>query len=288
MLPAPPTRAVTEGMTESPSTKPKPKLPPRLPPRQNSNSMQQTSTSPPPPYSPVTQSQSPPTSQSAAGRLGNAGVKVPGFNIGSSAAPNPDPSQQQNPWRDQPSSATSPSSMSGLQSRFGGMKMAASPPPSQPGSANGGGTSFAQKQAALRTANAFHNDPGSVSMADAKATAFTANNFRERHGEQVASGWKAGNSINKKYGIADKVSGYTGATTAGSQQNPPASSAAEWAGQNTAQNSGTTGGRAGFGQAETSAVGGFKKAPPPPPPVQGRDTGSLSSPPPVPLGSKPR
>ena len=288
-LPAPPSRSTTNAVGESHSTKPKPKLPPRLPPRQNSNPSRQITTSPPPPYSPTGQPPSSPINPSPASRLGSAGIKEPTFNIGaSSTTQSSDQPQQRNPWRDQPSPAKSPTSVSTLQSRFGGLKTTTSPPPSQSNTASGGGTSFAQKEAALRTASAFHNDPHSVSMADAKATASTANNFRERHGEQVASGWKAGNNLNKKYGVADRVGGYAGAQGTSSQQNSPASSAAEWAGQGTEQDSGTTGNRAGFGQVATSAIGGFKKAPPPPPPVQRRDTGGLSSPPPVPLGSKPR
>lgn len=325
-LPPPPTRAANpiEAEVQSPGTKPKPRLPPRLPPRQNSNPGE-TTPAPPPPYSvaiqqPQQQPQpQPPQSsflnQAASNRLGGAGIKVPGLGIGGSSSPPPAAAAQaqspsiapnkepnNNPWRDQPSSSTSPSTISGLTNRFGSLRTAATTSPgpsatSQPppplsaspsggggGGGGGGGTTLAQKQAALKTAQFFHNDPGSVSMADARATASTAKNFNDRHGEQVASGWKAGNKLNQRYGIADKVGGY-----AGQSQSPTvAEGARETGGNGGAGGTGGAGGGGSFGSA-AAALGGFKKAPPPPPPAARSNTGgSLASPPPVPLGSKPR
>ena len=310
-LPPPPTRAAkpSEAEVQSPATKPKPRLPPRLPPRQNSNPGE-TTPAPPPPYSvAIEQDQPQPPqpsflNQAAASRLGGAGIKVPGLGIGGSSSPPPAaPPQAQSPsiasnqapnnsWRDQPSSSSSPSTISGLTNRFGSLRTAATnspgpsaisqpPPPlsaSPSGGGGGGGTTLAQKQAALKTAQSFRNDPGSVSMADARATASTAKNFNDRHGEQVASGWKAGTKLNQKYGIADKVGGY-----AGQSQSPTAAEGARESG-----GTGGAGGGGSFGSA-AAALGGFKKAPPPPPPAARSNTGgSMASPPPVPLGSKPR
>lgn len=309
----PPTRAANpnEAEVQSPATKPKPRLPPRLPPRQNSHPGE-TTPAPPPPYSvaieqPQQQPQQQPPqpsflNQAASSRLGGAGIKVPGLGIGGSSSPPPPvapqaqspsiaPNQEpNNPWRDQPSSST-PSTVSGLTNRFGSLRTAAAspgpsatsqPPPSSasPSGGGGGGTTLAQKQAALRTAQSFRNDPGSVSMADARATASTAKNFNDRHGEQVASGWKAGNKLNQKYGIADKVGGYAG------QSQPPAVEGARESGGNGGARG--AGGGGSFGSA-AAALGGFKKAPPPPPPAARSNTGGgMASPPPVPLGSKPR
>ena len=121
-------------------------------------------------------------------------------------------------------------------------------------------------------------------MADARATASTAKNFNDRHGEQVASGWKAGNRLNQKYGIADKLGGYAG------QSQPSAAEGGPETGANTgAGGKGGAGGRGGSFGSAAAALGGFKKAPPPPPPAARSNTGGImASPPPVPLGSKPR
>ena len=282
-LPKPPARAVGfngAGGGASPASKPKPKLPPRLPPRQNSHPGEKAP-SPPPTYSAATQ-KSPPdgyTNQGAAGRLGQAGVSVPGLGIGRPSSPQ---EQGSNPWRNESSAAAPSSGLGGLQSRFSSLKTTAAPPaahsPTSPPPAQG--TTWQEKQAAMKTASSFRNDPSTISMADAKATANTANNFRERHGEQVSKGWKVGDGLNKKYGIADKVNSYTGNTNgAGLGATSPAVA------DNAAAGHGVSNGGGGFGQA-AAAFGGFKKAPPPPP--TRRITGGAASPPPVPLGSKPR
>ena len=98
-------------------------------------------------------------------------------------------------------------SISGLKPRFG--EMTSSPTSSSPNQppAPSQGTSFAQKQAALHTASQFRNDPSSITLSDARSSAATANNFRERHGEQVATGWKGANALNKKYDVANRVNG---------------------------------------------------------------------------------
>jgi hypothetical protein len=196
--------------------------------------------------------------QGALGRLGAAGVSVPGFGIESRKAPPTPPSRS-------PVAANGPQ-LSELQSRFSKFSTSSSPqtesPPSQ-------GTTWAQKQAALKTASSFRNDPSSVSLSDAKNAASTANNFRERHGEQVKSGWQSANTLNTKYGISEKVSTYNA-----SPQTPEADSPIQLR-DNT-----------------SFSPGGLGKKKPPPPPVKkaslsGAGISKGAAPPPIPLGTKP-
>ncbi|KAI0598520.1 hypothetical protein F4775DRAFT_592241 [Biscogniauxia sp. FL1348] len=128
------------------------------------------------------------------------------------------------------------------------------------------GTTWAQKQAALKTAADFHRDPTSVSLSDARAAASTANNFRQRHGDQVVAGARAAHSLNERYGVTDKMT---------------AASA----------NHGGGGPHAGGPQGSFSQVSGLlakKKKPPFPPPNKISDTGAEAVVPPVPLATRPR
>ena len=298
-LPKPPVRRLEDGeqsATASPTTKAKPSLPPRLPPRQNSHPTA-NAPSPPPDYNSATQkvpAQDQYLNQGALGRLGKAGVSVPGLGIGAGREGQigKGSSQVSNPWSNgsisNAPSASSPTtthspSITGLQSRFGAMTT--SPTPSSPNEppAPSQGTSFAQKQAALRTASQFRNDPSSISLSDARSSAATANNFRERHGEQVATGWKGANALNKKYDVANRVNGIAG-------QNGNASPVREdgpiTMRDNTASPAGGESIPASPWANETSQSA-FRKAPPPPP-VKRMGTGSSGAPPPVPMGSKPR
>ena len=285
-LPKPPVRRTgndNDQLSPSPSTKPKPSLPPRLPPRQNSN-LTETTTEEPPSYTAATQATSPQDNsslnQGTLGRLGRAGVSVPGFGIGPGARTATEASQTPNPWQDQPSS-TSPTataqapSLSNLGSRFSKLSTAASPPTSTPTPSQG--TSMQQKQDALRTAAAFRKDPASISLSDARDAASTANNFRERHGDQVVAGGRWAGAMNNKYDVANRVNGLSGGETAAGQER--ASSANEpspWANEPS---------QGALGGMMDGATGAFKRTPPPPP--AGRRPG-VASPPPVPLGSKPR
>ncbi|KAI4160040.1 MAG: hypothetical protein LQ342_006076 [Letrouitia transgressa] len=260
-LPKPPMRRVErEQSGQLPvrsDGKPKPLVPPRLPPRQDSASVQEPS-SPPPPYSITTQSPAPSDvhiNQGAVNRLGKAGVSVPGLGIGNDSA-SPVPASQSN--------VSSPSHNHGSQVNEMRSRIAnLSTKPSSPDSTQG--TSLAQKQAAVQTAQSFHKDPSSVSMADAKATAATMNNFRERHGDQVEAGWRNANSFNKKYGIADKVNSYASqSSNSGEARSPQSPNATDL----------------------PSAI--HKRAPPPPPGKPNATIQPSASPPPVPLSSKPR
>lgn len=264
-LPKPPARRLDHNEQASPvsansTTKPKPTLPPRLPPRQAT--LTQEPSSPPPTYRNATQQQATSGGQptrEALNRLGSAGVSVPGLNIGSNQGSTTEKQDAVGKG-----SASTPAdqkpTLSELHSRFSGLSVK-SPPPGSPSH----GTTLAQKQAALKTASSFRNDPSSVSFSDAKATASTANNFRERHGDQVAAGWKSANAFNKKYDVAGKLGGFTGNTSETKQTLPSPPDTASPASPALAE----------------------KKRPPPPPPKRS-GTGSGASPPPIPLSSKPK
>ncbi|PQE16037.1 gmp synthase protein [Rutstroemia sp. NJR-2017a WRK4] len=280
-LPPPPGRkdgadGRTPPLVPSPAaTKSKPPgLPPRLPPRQNSNPSP-SAPSPPPTYGAATSEADPSRgilNQGALSRLGAAGISVPGFNVGGKSKPAPPPpardSTTASPSPPPPASRSNSAQVNELQSRFSRLtSSSSSPSPSAPTE----GTTLAQKQAALKTASAFRNDPSSVSLRDAQSAASTANNFRERHGEQVKSGWASANKLNTKYGIADKVSAYGGAREAS-----PARSV------ETAEGNGTI------------ALAKKKPAPPPPPPkkrgteIGGGPSADAGTPPPIPLATKPK
>ena len=275
-LPSPPIRKLHQSganpatapapTAPAPTARPKPSLPPRLPPRQNSSAVEHSVSPPPPPPPVYTQTaeaapeQESYLNQGSLNRLGSAGVTVPGLNIGESS----------NPWQNEASSTASGPvnpQLSELQSRFS--KMSTS---SQNAEVPAQGTSFAQKQAALKTAGSFRNDPSSVSLADARSAASTANNFRQRHGDQVASGWKSANGLNQKYGITNKVNSYASS----------ASPAQLEGGEPALRNPVTL----------DPSVGIEKKKPPPPPSkrrdLSGLGSGTLEPPPPLPLASKPR
>ena len=191
--PMPASRPGASPSNPSPSTGAgAPRLPPRLPPRQGAPMEDQAS--PPPPYHEVAQTGegagSSYINQGAASRLGKAGISVPGLGIGG----NKQSSGQS------PGTAGSSNNMSDMQSRFSKLGRnssndASNPPPAQ-------GTTWAEKQAALKTAQSFRNDPNSVSLSDARGAFSTANNFRQRHGDQVRAGLDAANNLASTEGPA--------------------------------------------------------------------------------------
>ncbi|KAL3424755.1 gmp synthase [Phlyctema vagabunda] len=275
-LPPPPGRKDgADGRSPQPSSAAKPKppgLPPRLPPRQNSNPSAATPAAPPPytstPIEPEAHRGI--LNQGSLNRLGAAGVSVPGFGIGGKQ-PLPPPSRS--PIATPPPVASG-SQLGELQNRFSRFS---SPKPEAPSQ----GTTFAQKQAALKTASSFRNDPSSVSLSDARSAASTANNFKERHGEQVKTGWTSANKLNTKYGIADKIGSYGAAGAGATSQAPPAATESQTASPGISLKDNTTGG----------SSTGLKKKPPPPPakkPSLASTSGGESAPPPIPLSSKPK
>ncbi|RDA87264.1 hypothetical protein CP532_1347 [Ophiocordyceps camponoti-leonardi (nom. inval.)] len=210
-----------------------PAPPPRLPPR-NSPSVGSTGGGSNPNYLEGC------LNQGATSRLGAAGISVPGLGIGSATSPQPAPSSS-------PSSSSTPATTS-----------------------NEGGTTWSQKQAALKTAASFHKDPSTVSMADARSAASTANNFRQRHGEQVKAGWDRASGLNQKYGVTDKLGAFADKHHLS-------------------------------GDSSSAAAAGSKKPPPPPPPKKKSSLGSFSasesgggqgggssSPPPIPSSTRPK
>ncbi|KAK4156029.1 hypothetical protein C8A00DRAFT_31079 [Chaetomidium leptoderma] len=164
--------------------------------------------------------------QSALTRLGEAGISVPGLGItptakGSAAPPPPPPPRS-------PSGNTTtitPSHMSELQSRFSQFKTPSfsSSSSSGEGGTSGGGTTFAQKQAALRTAAALRENPRSVSLSDMRAAAGTAENFRQRHGGEVAGGLRAASELQGRFGGVGGSGGDIGAAVmvAAKKKKPP-------------------------------------------------------------------
>lgn len=237
IMPPPPNCPAPSIVTPGP-----PKLPPRPPPRCG------TATPVLPPPQPA-RTPTPETSRSdgilnqgAMNRLGAAGISVPGLGIGKSA----------------PGSGGSNAQPNGLKSRFSKLGLSApSATPSGSSSAPSSGTTFAQKQAAFKTVTALHKDPSSVSLADARAAASTANDFRQRHGEQVAAGLRTANHLNEKYAVAGRVAAVTGGTSDG-------------------------------------ALAAKKKPPPPPPPKKNPGLASHSQkrsgdePPPIPMATRPQ
>ena len=262
-LPPPPGRKDgADGRILAPTTKQKPPgLPPRLPPRQDPN--------PVPSPSPTNGAASPASdvhrgflNQCSLDRLGAAGVSVSGLGIGGLTSPHRGPAQVHAPRSDVPQ-------LNGPQSRFSRL-----PPASPRAERSNEGTSLAQKQAAFKTVSSFRNDPSSISFSDARSAASTANNFRERHGDQAKSGWQSVSRLNDKYGVSDKVGSYDGIGSP--QTSKPASPAIE-------MTDNTQGGHC--------SVLGKKK--PPPPPIKKATLASSRvlrdvRPPPIPLASKPQ
>ena len=268
-LPKPPLRRVDPNTPLEPNAstiakKPKPSLPPRLPPRQASVDSN-GSPSPPPSYSAATgdgQSKDGYLNQGALNRLGAAGVSVPGFGIGRASGGNQTTQDPQSPAKNTNTPIRTPA-LSEFNARFS--RMSSSSPPASPSQ----GTTFAQKQAALKTASTFRNDPSSVSLSDARAAASTANNFRERHGDQVTAGVQGASNLNKKYGISNRLAGFapTGGTTSDEAVRSPPTSPT---------------------RLEQPAMEARKKPPPPPPRRPTGDSGRVLAPPPVPFSSKPK
>lgn len=278
-LPPPPVhRAIAQNANNGSSQaapKPRPSLPPRLPSRKDSSTNGSTSSLPivqPPTYEAAAQQQSPlpaqknvqpPTqsnswlNQGAASRLGKAGVSVPGFGIGES-----------NPWKSETSKTTTPppvatnnSGLGELHTRFAKMNSGVAASPQSPPAV---GTTFEQKQAAFKTAQNFHKDPSSVTMADAQSAASTANNFRARHQEQISAGAQKANGWNKKYNVTGRVNSFLEKQASPVSEQPPADLPATVASQTPANIN--------------------RKPPPPPPP---KKPSGMHAPPPVPLGTKP-
>ncbi|KAI1074447.1 hypothetical protein F5B20DRAFT_434852 [Whalleya microplaca] len=272
-LPPPPARRDdANGAPPPPYTAAKPpSLPPRLPPRSNNAS---------PVHAPS------PTSatanagylnQGAISRLGAAGISVPGLGIGKSSASSASPPPPAS------TNTTNNTSSNSLTDRFSRLSIPSSSSSSSSSSQRGTstpapekGTTWAEKQAALRTASSFHRDPSSVSFADARAAAGTANNFRQRHGEQVAAGARAAHRVDQRFGVSERALAAGAGGSGGG--------------------AGGQGGAGGGGTSPMAQIQGVlaakKKKPPPPPPAKKPSLAGMNdrgdTPPPVPMASRPK
>ena len=282
-LPKPPVRRIEQedqqiGSPSNLNPKPKPSLPPRLPPRKDWSSLLDSRSPPPPPYTATASSKTAPVSPlnpEALKRLGSAGVNVPGLGIGGGSNATTTDKSVDNDTTPSPSGGQRPK-LNELHSKFSKFSSessrsdSSSAPPSQ-------GTTFAQKQAALKTAHSLRTDPSSVSLSDAKAAASTANNVRERHGDQIAAGWKSANALNQKYDLAGKVGGYASSSNGGSTAAAPNQPPGDYDSPPAKPEA-----------ADLAALAIRKKPPPPPPKKPFLGGESAASPPPIPLSSKPR
>jgi hypothetical protein len=217
--------------------------------------------------------------QGAISRLGQAGVSVPGLGIGGNTHQNSNDGQSPSPSAQ---SAGSRPQLNELQSRFS--KMSPSSPNHTSATTPTEGTTTAQKQDALRTAQSFHKDPSSVSSTDARNAASTANNFRERHGDQVAAGKKKLSGLNEKYGITKRINSFiedqkSPADQSSTTNRPPPPVPPPHPNSSN----------------QAAALNNRRPPPPPPPPkkqeLQSAPAGGqpgVASPPPLPLGTKPR
>ncbi|PLB44594.1 hypothetical protein P170DRAFT_459100 [Aspergillus steynii IBT 23096] len=265
VLPPPPVRRM--GSPAEPSvptnTRPKPSVPPRIPPRTNSTPVSHPP-SPPPAYSPsAAETPSDPyINQAATSRLAQSGFSVPALGIGNGG------NQWQSPGASPaPTGSVGQAPLNELQSRFSQMRTnsqreAPSPPPAR-------GT-YASEQS---------QSPAPAS--DTRSAQSTVNDFREKHSDKIDAGKQKLSGLNEKYGISQRVNGFFDDKKS-SQGNsgpppplprhpkavqPPPSASSESLGQ--------------------------RKAPPPPPPKKSgmRSTpvpASAPTPPPIPLGTKPR
>lgn len=117
-----------------------------------------------------------------------------------------------------------------------------------------------------------------MSFSDAKSAATTANNFRQRHGDQIATGVKTANSLNQKYGLADKVN--AGISSQSSAPPPLPGPSQLYTGAKTSNT--------------VSEAASKKKPPPPPakkkPQLNGPSNTSANpglEPPPIPISTRP-
>lgn len=178
-LPLPPRRVDTfAGLDDEAgaSRKRPPPIPPRLPPRGESAL---------PAPREVVDMRTGGVNVAAVGRLSKAGISIPGFSMTPTTPP-------ANPLI--PNKPRSSASMSYLNNHSADSQGT----PKE-------GTTFAQKKAAMATANSFYKNPSSVSFSDASAALKTGRNFQQRHGDQVASGYKKAQDM----GLDKKIQDYS-------------------------------------------------------------------------------
>ncbi|KAJ6256103.1 hypothetical protein Dda_9195 [Drechslerella dactyloides] len=303
-LPAPPKRTLGTTSTSTPATSPQPQAnrptpplpnraqPPPLPGRQTSRSL--SSPEAPPPFPLVKGPGTAPSTAAASARLAQAGVSVPGLDIGTASTGTPSPPL---PSRERPTpsprappqnnaaaaSSGNPYSMSELSGRFASLKPASSSSTKSTETPSAG-TSWSQKQAAFKTVMQARKDPTSVSLSDAAAAAKTADNFRQRHGDQVVQGYQRAEAAGLVSSPA--ASGSAGMKPPGGGWGDVASRASKTASiYSNHSNPSDTSAADGGGSSALASIAAKKKPPPPPKP---RDLDPVKTPPPIPLSTKPK
>ncbi|KAE8373102.1 hypothetical protein BDV26DRAFT_272780 [Aspergillus bertholletiae] len=260
-LPPPPVRR-TGSPAYSAASGTKPSIPPRIPPR--TNSTPQSPSPPPPAYSPhatAEQSSDGYLNQGAASRLAQAGVSVPSLGIGDrgdsprSASPATGGSISQAP-------------VSELQTRFSQMRTN-SDSPSRPPPPPARGSLYGRESS---TASASHAQNATDALKD----------FREKHDDKIQAGKQKISGLNEKYGISKRVNSLFDdrkGSTSSDQAPPPVPPHPNLSRSNSS--------------VDPESIS-QKKAPPPPPPPKKSEmrstpvNASSPTPPPVPLGTKPR
>lgn len=159
------------------------------------------------------------------------------------------------------------------------MQATATPYQQQPQQAPAQGTTWAEKQAALRTAQNVQKDPSAVTVADATSAARTANSFRERHQDSINAAGQKANEWNRKYNVTGRLNSFL---EKHSTPSPPP--------EPTTPGANTNGGPVQMPvqtqpQSPEMAASISRKPPPPPPPK--KPANMHGGPPPVPLGTKP-
>ncbi|KAL7806929.1 hypothetical protein V8C26DRAFT_415455 [Trichoderma gracile] len=131
----------------SPSDAKAPRLPPRLPPRSGSGTPDRTAS----PLSTLGVSSSN-LNQGAVQRLGAAGISVPAFGIGSSSPNHVDAADEAAPPKPPRPNATPPSQLNELQNRFARLGTSTALPNEPAAPTSPPATTWAQKQAAIKSA----------------------------------------------------------------------------------------------------------------------------------------
>ncbi|KAF3926129.1 hypothetical protein ABW21_db0200341 [Orbilia brochopaga] len=300
-LPAPPKRILgtTSGSSSiSPppqASRPTPPLPstagpPPLPRRQGTRSISPPETSFPPVKSPGMA----PSTVAASARLARAGVSVPGFDIGTASAgtsspplpsrERPTPPPRAPSQKDTTASPAPSYSINELSGRFASLKPS-STPSTNPTETPSTGTSWSQKQAALKTVMQARKDPSSVSLSDAAAAAKTADNFRQRHGDQVAQTYQRAEAAGLVRNSAGEASGIKpSAGVWGDVASRASKTASIYSNNSNPSDTSATAAESG-GSPSLASIAAKKKPPPPPKP---RDLDPANVPPPVPLSTKPK
>lgn len=261
--------------------------------------------------------------QAAANRLGNAGVSVPALGIGSEQTSNPWRTEQsQTSQTSQPKSPPTNTQqpvnqLSELQARFARMNSSASvnsqqtvtppfvtpaqsPAPasfsSQPSYITQGqpqsqtqGSTWAEKQSAMRTAQNAYKDPSSVSAQDATSAVRTANSFRDRHKDTIDAAGTRATALNKKYNVTGRLNSFLDKQNTSS---PSTDTTPNGVNGNLSMGQQQVQGNIQPQQSPELTASISRKPPPPPPPKKPSSMhGSIGSmgvaPPPVPLGTKP-